>query len=187
MAYTAQCGDVFLSDSDRLGAKMVKFLQQAPTLWQWLWRALRNTQEPVNYYHGGIILSQEQLIEQQWKFQYGQTSKISPRKVVIYRLKGLTDHDREYIKAKALADLGHIYGLALIMGKTLTWLTGINWFQQFLGKEFSKTEICVTEVARIYQDHCKFGVKRYQEVTTKILDEWCSNPNNGWEVVYKNG
>jgi hypothetical protein len=187
MEYLAQCGDIFLSDSDRSGAKMVKFLQTAPTVYQYIWRAIRNTQQPVNYYHAGMVLDQTNIVEQQWKFQYGLTAKILPRKVVIYRLRGLTDHDREYLRDKAWSDLGHTYGLALILGKTLTWLTGINWFQQFLGKEFSKTEICVTQVARVYQDNCKFGVKRYQEVTTKIIDEWCSNPLNGWEVVYRNG
>ena len=93
MNYTPVCGDVFLCDSPRFSATMVKFLMQSPTVWQQVWRYMFNTLQPVRYYHGGLVIG-DQIIEQQGVVQYGITDKILSRKITIYRKKSLTNQQR---------------------------------------------------------------------------------------------
>jgi hypothetical protein len=192
MEYTAQCGDIFLCDSNKTGAKIVKFLQQAPTIWQWIWRQIRHTQEPVRYYHAGMILSDEQMIEQQWKVQYGDTQKILSRKIIIYRYKNNNPkkfserYFQRVVKSRAEEDLGKIYDIPQLIGKTLTWLTGIKLFVRLLGGLSKEEEICVTRIGDWYEGICNFGVKTRSEITTKIIDEYCQNHPEEWEIVYQN-
>ena len=200
MEYKAQCGDIFLCDSDRTGAKIVKFFMTAPTVWQHLWRKFRGTQEIVRYYHAGMILSDEQMIEQQGKVQYGKTQKILSRKISIYRYK-ISDQNNFYygipieqrikqlqdlLKNRAIEDLGKGYDILQIVGKTLTWLTGIKLFVRVLGGITREEEICVTRDADWYWPVCQFGCKTKSELTTKIMDEYCLNHPEEWEVVYIN-
>jgi hypothetical protein len=182
--YRAQMGDIFLCDSDRPAAKMAKFFMIAPTLWQYLWRKLRHTQQVVNYYHAGMILNDSAMIEQQGVVQYGLTQKILSRKIVIYRKKSLTITQQMQLSAYANSDLGRGYGIALILGKTLSWLTGIIWFQDFIGRETKNQMICINRVCKWYREIDLFGVKSYFDSTTKTVDEFCANSHD-WEVVYK--
>lgn len=200
MEYKAQCGDIFLCDSDRTGAKIVKFLMTAPTIWQHLWRKFRGTQETVRYYHAGMILDDNQMVEQQWKVQYGETQKILSRKVIIYRYK-ISEPDRVYygmtretrlnlikmsLRNAAVEDIGKTYDIPQLIGKTLTWLTGIKLFVRVLGEWSREEEICVTRVAHWYKGICSFGCKTPSEITTKIIDEYCELWEDEWEVVYSN-
>lgn len=187
MNYNTQCGDIFLCDSDRFGAKMVKFLQQAPTLWQWIWRYFRGKQEPVRYYHAGMILDDKQMIEQQWKVQYGNTSKIFSRDIIIYRKKNLTQDQIAGLRLNSVGDLNKIYDIPQLIGKTLTWLTGIKFFVRLLGGLSTEEEICVTRIGDWYDGLCDFGVPTNSEMTTKIIDEYCLSHPDEWEIVYKNG
>ena len=199
MEYIAQCGDIFLTNSDKTGAKIVKFLQQAPTLWQWIYRQIKGTQEPVRYYHAGMVLSSKQIIEQQWEVQFGQTADILNKDVIIYRYKEndkniiysdkIAKIDRvgrikEVVKSRAIEDLGKIYDIPQLIGKTLTWLTGIKWFVRFLGGLSKEEEICVTRITEWYDNICEFGVPTNSEITTKIIDEYCQAHPEEWEIVY---
>ena len=184
--YIPKCGDIFLCDSDRTAAKMVKFLMQSPTVWQQIWRAMRGTLEPVRYYHAGMVLDIVNMIEQQWKVQLGETNKILSRKIIIYRMKGLSISDVENLRIRAEADYGKIYDIPQLIGKTLTWLTGIKLFVRILSELSKEEEICVTRDADWYWPLCKFGCKTRGEITTKIMDEYCMNHPEEWEVVYQN-
>jgi hypothetical protein len=186
MEYKARCGDIFLCDSDRTGAKIVKFLMTAPTIWQHVWRKIRGTQEIVRFYHAGMIISNEQMVEQQWKVQYANTQKILGRKVIIYRNKNITEDGQWIFKGKAAEDIGKTYDIPQLIGKTLTWLTGIKLFVRFLGSWSNEEEICVTRVGDWYEGICNFGVKTKSEITTKILDEYCQKHTDEWEIAYTN-
>lgn len=183
---TFKTGDIFLCDSDRIGARVVKFLMTAPTLWQYIWRAIRKTQQSVRFYHAGMIIDDNILIEQQGKVQYGETSKILGRKVIVYRLKNAPDAVRNLLKERAVADLGQGYDGWLILGKTLTWIFYLEWFEDFFGWVGKTLEICVTRVAHWCKGICAFGVSDHSEVTTKIMDEYCQRHPEEWEVVYQN-
>lgn len=178
-------GDIFLSDSDRTGAKIVKFFQTAPTVWHYIYRAIRGTQHKVRYYHAGMIIDQMQLIEQQGEVKYANTNKILSRNVIIYRLDSLTQKQKTTLYNRAVHDVGEGYDVPLIIGKTLTWLTGIKWFATILGKLSRNEEICVTRVAKWYNGICNFGVANHHLVTTKIMDEYCLYSPK-WSVVYQN-
>jgi len=187
MNYEPKFGDIFLSDSNRLGAKIIKFLQEAPTLWHWIYRQIRGTQQTCRYYHAGMVFDYEQIIEQQGKVQVVPLKKILSRSIVIYRYKILNDFERRLIRTRATEDIGKGFDIPLIIGKTLTWLTGIRWFATIIGKLSKNEEICISRVAKWYRGICTFGVKDYNLVTTKILDEYCLNNSSKWEVVYQNG
>lgn len=186
MNYTAQLGDIFLCDSPRLGARIVKFFMQSPTCWQQLWRYMLNTLQPVRYYHAGMVISDTQIIEQQAKVQYGDIQKILSRSITIYRKKSLTDEQRALLKERAIAQLGEGYGVAEVIGHTLTWLTGIRWFVVVLGAITRNSDICVNRVARFYNHIDSFGSKTWYEITTKTMDNYCSKSSD-WEIVYTNG
>jgi hypothetical protein len=191
MKYKAQCGDIFLCDSDRSGAKVVKFLMTAPTIWHWIYRQIRGTQESVRFYHSGMIISDKQMIEQQWKVQYGETQKILNRKIIIYRNKTVSNISQHPFRQmllynRATEDLDKTYDILQLIGKTLTWFTGIKLFVRFLGNLSKEQEICVTRIGDWYDGICNFGIKTKHEMTTKIIDEYCQCHPNEWEIVYYN-
>lgn len=187
MDYKPQTGDIFLCDSDRMGAKMVKFFMQAPTLWQWIWRYMLNTQETVRFYHAGMILNETQIIEQQGKVQIDDINKIFPRKIVIYRMKYLTPTSQLIIQTRAKSDIGKTYGIVLVLAKTLTWLTGLTLFVNVFGALDRQHEICINRVCKWYNHFCDFGSKKYFVDNTKTVDEYCQKHPEEWEVVYQNG
>jgi len=180
-----KAGDIFLCDSDRIGAKIVKFLMTAPTVWHYIWRHFKGTQKHVRYYHAGMMLSATQLIEQQGRVQLDSADKILSRDVVVYRMKNLEDEARLILCVEAMSEIGHGYDIPLIFGKTLTWLTGIRLFTDILGFLSVNEEICVTRVGWWYLGLCQFGVKNHSELTTLIMDEYCMKSAD-WEVVYQN-
>ena len=181
--YKAKLGDVFLCDSDRTAARIVKFFMQSPNIYLQVWRAMTNTLQPVRYYHAGLVISDSQIIEQQSKVQYGDTQKILSRRITIYRKKSLTEDQKALIKERAIAQIGQGYGVEDVIGHTLTWLTGIRWFTVILGALSRDNDICVNRVARFYRKIDDFGSKTWYEITTKTLDEYCAKSPD-WEVVY---
>jgi hypothetical protein len=184
MEYKAKVGDIFLCDSDRTGAKIVKFFMTASTAWQYIWRAINHTQEEVRYYHAGMILFDNVMIEQQSKVQYGDTQKILSRRITIYRKKSLTLEQQRLLKERAEAQLGQGYGVEDVIAHTITWLTGIRLFTYVIGALSRNSDICVNRVARWYNHIDDFGTNKY-EITTKVMDEYCSfSPD--WQVVYTN-
>lgn len=187
MEYKAQVGDIFLCDSDRGAAKMVKFLMQSPTVWQQIWRWMTKRLQPVRYYHAGLILSQEQMIEQQGKVQYGETAKILSRRITIFRKTGLTLQQAVDISEAAKGDLGEGYGVMSVFGKLFTWLTGCPLFTDIM--HIGDADICVNRIAYWYwkSDGDLFGVKNFRRTTTKTMDEYLMKKENGWEIVYTNG
>lgn len=186
MNYIPQTGDIFLCDSNRIGARIVKFLMQAPTIWQWIWREIRGTQEPVRFYHAGMVLDRERIVEQQAKVQYGEVKKILSRKIVIYRKKNLRGEDQTLLFVRAINDLGEGYGVLLVFAKLFTWLTGLTLFVNILGALDRKHEICINRVCRWYNHICDFGSTKYFEDNTKTVDEYCQNHPEEWEIVYQN-
>jgi hypothetical protein len=202
MNYIPEIGDIFLCDSDRIGAKIVKELMRAPTIYQYIWRAIKGTQEEVRYYHAGMILG-DQLIEQQSKVHLDNTDKILSRRVIIYRHRKklpvrifggesfYTDSGKiekiipDTVKVRALDDLGNRYDILEVIGKMLTWLTGIKLFTVISG-EFTKEHICVTAVAYWWWGFCQFGEKYHSLLTTKKMDEYCRNHPEEWEIIYQN-
>lgn len=187
MDYKAKVGDIFLCDSDRTAAKMVKFLMQSPTIWQQIWRWATKRLQPVRYYHAGLIISDEQMIEQQGKVQYGETKKILSRRITIYRKKTLTDQQRLDLGEAAKTDIGEGYGVLSVLGKALTWLTGIYLFEDLM--HIGDADICVNRIAYWYwkSNGELFGEKNFRRTTTKTMDEYCAHYTDEWEVVYQNG
>ena len=186
MTYNPECGDIFLCDSDQVGAKIVKFLQQSPTVWQQIWRFFTHRLEEVRFYHAGMIIDDLQIIEQQWKVQYADINKIFDRRIIIYRMKHLGNTNMNIVRQRAIEDIGKIYDIPQLIGKTLTWLTGIKWFVRFLGKLSKEEEICVTRVGDWYENICDFGVRTKHEITTKVIDDYCRRRVEEWEIVYQN-
>lgn len=174
-------GDIFISDSNKTGAKIVKFLMVSPTIWHWL----IGIRDEVRFYHPGIVIDQYRVIEQQSKVLIRSTEKcIFSRPHIILRNKTLSDKQRKFIITLAKQDLGKGYDILLIFGKLFTWLTGIKWFVRHI--EQKEKEICVTRVAKWYYQATgiTFGKKTWNEVTTDDLDDFCTIEDaENWEII----
>ena len=188
-------GDIFFTDSDKTGPKIVKFLMQSPTLFHWAIGKIGGIFSkkfkakfisPVRMYHAGIFLSPEVFIEQQWKIEYNNNVQgILDKKHVIWRYKHLTEEQADKIQNLAESRLGTSYDLWLILGKTLTWLTGIKWFVKNV--EAKNKDICITFVAYLYFTCVgyKWGRRTWHEITTDIMDDWNAVHKEDWEVISK--
>lgn len=180
-------GDIYLTDSVRLGPRIVKFLMQEPTIWHQIYHFFANTLNKVDYYHAGLVVSPETCLEQQWKVQAASVKDAiySKQKYVIYRKTNLTTMQFFYLSQIATGEVGKSYDLLLILGKFATWLTGIKWFVRHCQQP--NKEICVTRVAWWFYRAgiCKFGKETWHEITTDIIDDYCKAHPLEWEVVYR--
>ncbi len=178
-------GDIFLCNSARFSAKVVKFLQQEPTIWVWIYKKLfKKEMNKVEYYHAGMVISKTEIIEQQWKVQKDELDKILTREVIIFRKNNLTEEDRKRLYNFAIVDLGKTYDIALMFGKFLTWITGIKWFAEKIQQ--GDKEFCISAVADWYEQIGeKFGVEKKELITTDIMEEYCLKSEE-WDTVYLN-
>jgi hypothetical protein len=175
-------GDIFLVDSDAYYAKMVKFLMQAPTVWQWAWRKLRGTQQEVRFYHAGMLVDDLRVIEQQDIVELELiTAAFLNKPHIVYRNPRLSETERNKLVTFAKLEIGEKYDIILIFGKLFTWLTGLGFFTKLV--QGIDREICVTRVAKWYQKvvGIAFGKTTWHEVTTDVIDDWCKK--DGWEIV----
>lgn len=182
-----QRGDLFLVDSDKTGAKIVKFFMTAPTWYQHLWRKIRGTQEEVKFYHVGMFIDRNTIIEQQSKVIEKSSSKIlsTGDRVCIIRKVGITAEEKDELIRIAREDLGEGYDVVNCIGKFLTWLTGITLFARYV--EIPNQEICVCRGAYWYRRALEilFGAKRHSELTThKVYKYTDANPDE-LKIVYE--
>lgn len=184
--YRPQLGDIFLCDSDRFAAKIVKFLMQSPTIYHQIYRWIFKKLEPVNYYHAGMIIDNETIVEQQGKVQLKPLSKILSRRIIIYRKKDLTLLDQYQLKLNVNKDMGKHYGILLVLAKAFAWLTGMFFIVNWIGRLDKTHQICINRVCKWYDGICDFGSKGYFLDNTKTVDEYCRNNSEVWEIVYKN-
>lgn len=185
--YEPQTGDIILEDSNRFGARMVKYFMRSPTLWQDLYRMFKKTLENVEYYHVAMIHQVKDgkitEIEQQNKVQIGDWNKDHPQ--IIFRKKNLPMSKQRMLRWFSECYLGGGYDIVNIFGKLLTWLTGFKFFARYV--EWPIDEICVNRVAHWYNMIVRedFGVQEHSELTTHQLYKYLLN-NSEYEVVYKN-
>ena len=174
-------GDIFISDSERIGAKIVKFLMVSPTIRHWI----IGIRDEVRFYHPGMVINQDEVIEQQSKVIIRSTERcIFLRPHIVYRHKKLTIHERLYLVELAKKDIGQGYDILLIFGKLFTWLTGIKVFTRWIQQK--DKEICVTRLARwyYYATGVRFGKKTWHEVTTDDVDDYCAiYDDENWETI----
>lgn len=190
-AYNPQTGDIILEDSNKTGAKIVKFFMTAPTIWQHIWRALWNTQTKVPYYHVAMILNDgfngftglADIIEQQYKVQLDDWNPNTVQ--IIFRRRNLSSEQKSKLKVVALVDQGEKWDVLNAFGKFLTWLTGIPLFGMFI--QWPTQEICVCRVASWYEEVLKekFGCLTHSEITTQKMYEYLLRSNK-YDIVYLN-
>ena len=180
-------GDFFIVDSNRTGARIVKFLMTAPNMFVHLWRKIRGTQEKVFYYHAGIFSDPDNIIEQQKLTQEVSSSKLlsTGNNLLIFRVKNLNDEDRYNIVTSARETIGDFYGVVSCIGKTLTWITTIKWFARHI--YWGRTNICINKACKWYLDAIEenFGSKYYHELTTHLVYKYVMAYPEKVEIVYK--
>ncbi len=182
-----QAGDIFLVDSTKTGAKIVKFLQTAPTIWQHLWRKIRGTQEIVEFYHVGMFKDHYKIIEQQWRVVQKSSAKLlnTSNELLIIRKKNLTEYQRKALVLVAEKDLGEGYDIVNCFGKLFTWLTFIPYFARYI--QLPNQDICVNRVAYWYKKAISvtFGAKTHSELTTHTIYKYIMLHLDEFEIVYK--
>jgi len=180
-------GDIFLIDSEKTGAKIVKFLQTAPTVWQHIWRAIADEQDIVKYYHAGCFLNPFQIIEQQGVVRVKDSDGVlnSTNNKCFIRYKLATNEQRYFFQKLSLIDVGRGYDVLNILGKTVTWLTGIKWFAQHI--ESKDKEICVNRVAAWYKEFFNedFGAKHHSELTTHTMYNYIKSHPEKFELIFE--
>ena len=174
-------GDIILVDSNKTGPKIVKFLMTAPTVWQHIWRKIRGTQEKVKYYHVAMVYDIDNIAEQQWKVRITSIPKYEHYAVIRY--KNLTIEQAEQLKGEVQKDIGKNWDILNVLGKTLTWLTGIKFFAAFI--QWPEQEICVDRVVEWYYRVLgfKFGGWTIEAVTTHSLYKWLKNHPENFEFL----
>lgn len=185
-----QTGDIFFVDSNKTGAKIVKFFQTAPTWYQHLWRKIRGTNEKVLFYHVGLFSDPHNLIEQQNKVIVRSNKKLlsTGNKVIVFRLTALTKVERSHLLKVAMEDLGKKYDVVNCTGKILTWLTGIPYFAKYM--QMPNQDICIIRIAYWYKKafSITFGAKTHSELTTHSLYKYLMchlRSTDDWEIVYE--
>lgn len=180
-----QSGDMFFTNNFKTGAKIVMFLMTAPTCWHHLlWKITgRIEKERPRFYHAGMVLNQDEMIEQQSTVRVSDTGRIFGKDYVVWRNKKLTEQDRNKLVETAMADLGEGYGIAECIGKAIAWVTGIQWFSNAF--DMKDRAICVIRVAEWYKGAVKidFGVVDPDYLTTKAIDVYCQQHSEDWECV----
>jgi len=181
-----QPGDFFLVDSNKTAPKIIKFLMTAPTCWHHLWRKIIGTQEFVRFYHAGLFLDKDTIIEQQSKVQIKSSEKLlnTANSLLIFRKKYLTESDRVRLCTIAKESLGQWYGVMSCIGKTLTWITGIKFFCRYV--RIPTTEICINRVCDWYKRGIweEFDSKTHTELTTHSVYKYIMRNPELFEIVY---
>ncbi len=184
---TFQPGDVFLVDSHRTGAKIVKFFQTAPTWVQHIWRKIRGTQEKVLFYHVGMMYDKFNIIEQQSKVIKRDNTKLlnTNNELLVIRKIGITKQEQERLIEVAEKDLGERYDVLNIFGKLFTWLTGIPLFAMFM--QFPNQDICINRVAYWHKEALgdKFGGSTHSILTTHMLYKYILSRPDVYKIVYR--
>ena len=187
MSIEFQTGDIFFVDSQKTGAKIVKYFQTAPTIFQHYWRKIRGTQEKVLYYHVGMFSDQHNLIEQQGKVIVRSANKLlnTNNEVLVIRRKGLSKIEQNYLLKVAMEDLGEGYDVVNCFGKFFTWLTGIPYFAMYM--QMPNQDICINRVAYWYRKafNITFGADTHSELTTHTLYKYLMAHLDEWEVIYR--
>lgn len=189
-------GDIIFEDSDRTGAKIVKFLMTAPNVWIHIWRAIKGTQEKVEYYHPTLVVPEGKMIEQQWKVQVTSNENINKKKYIVFRPhpKKIFDSafNDEYFVIwlinNAEKEIGQKWGvLHTLFGRFPTWLTGIPYFARYV--KLPNEEVSAGRVARwLYLTYGeKFGHVRYTEATTHTMVKWMLAHPEYYEVIERVG
>ena len=178
-----QTGDIFFTDNFSTASKIVKFLMQSPTIYQQLWRWFKGTLNEVRFYHAGMVLNEEEMIEQEEDVRIRPVVKIFKKDYIIWRKNDLTEQEKNRLVEVAVADLGEGYDVLLCVGKLFTWLTGIPFFTRWIQQK--EKEICVTRVAYWYSEALgeDFGCKNWNFVTTDIIDDYCVVNFKDWTQV----
>ena len=176
-----EAGDIFLTDADHVGAKIVKFLMISPTIWHWL----VGIRDEVRFYHAGMCVGVDRVIEQQRRVEFETVydAILKKKAYIVWRKRNLTEEQKLKLLNIATADLGEGYDILLIFGKLLTWITGIKWFVRNI--ESKNKDICITRVGSWFfmTNIENFGKKTWHELTTDVLDNWCLAHPNAWEIV----
>lgn len=189
-------GDLFLTDSDRTQARVIKFMMWTPTVWHYLYRRIFDWEnlkyEYPSFYHAGIIVNNYQIVEQQRRLEidsientFKNKSYIVLRKRKISRQKRL--NIAYYTRNLCQKEKGLSYDIPLCFGKLFTWLTGMPLFTRWI--QAREKEICITRAGHIYKKCIgeTFGVKTHHELTTKIVYDYCITHPDEWEVVEVGG
>ncbi|KKM02511.1 hypothetical protein LCGC14_1783650 [marine sediment metagenome] len=179
-------GDFAIVDSSRFGAKAVKYLMRSPTIWQDFYRMATNTLEIPLHYHALMFENGDYIIEQQGKCIRRTSEKIlnTNNNLIIFRIKGISQEDRQNLITVAKADLGKGYGVISCLAKFLTWTTFIPYFARYI--KWDNTHICINRICKwAYQVTDElFGKKTYLESTTWSLYKYVIAHPEKFEIVY---
>lgn len=184
-----QKGDIIFEDSEKTGAKIVKYFMRSPSLWHDLYRIITKKVKKCEYYHPLMILNgnTNEYIEQQFRVQKGQESALlaPERHILVARKVGLSRSDKNRLQAIAEGNIGALWGILESVGKFLTFLTSIPYFARYLrwpNHHVSAVRVCQW----LYETYGEtFGMKTYGENTTKTMVDFIRSHPKQWQIIYE--
>lgn len=187
-------GDIFFTDSNDVGPKIIKFLMASPSVWHYtLGKILltfgkkefveQHLISPVRMYHAGLVTGENSIIEQQWQVEEDTLDSILNKKHIIWQKKSLRADQRQKIVELAKSRLGDYYDVPLMIGKTLGWLTGFHYISNLIQQK--NQDFCVSYVAWCYQEGIgyKWNNRQYSDITTDIIDDYNMEHPEEWKIV----
>lgn len=189
-------GDLIFEDSDAFGAQVVKYLMRSPNLWIDLWRIITGTLEKVDYYHPTLVISDTEMIEQQWRVRLDSVDNINHKKYIVFRPHPSKRWDNSFndefftkvLIDVAKEDIGQKWGIIhTLFGRFPTWLTGIPYFARYV--KLPNEEVSAGRVARwMYEAYGEtFGHVRYTEATTHTMVKWMLAHPEKYEIIERVG
>ena len=175
-------GDIFMTNNFSITSKIVCFLMTEKTLWIHLYKLLTKKKlNEVRFYHVGMVLDQDTMIEQQGKVEINSTSKIFRKNYIIWRNTNLTEEQAFKLQLIAEGDLGEGYGILECIGKTISWLTGIKYFSKWF--DMKDRAICAIRTIEWYNTIGEtFGKSNPNYHTTDTLDEFLQQSEE-WQII----
>ena len=179
-------GDFALVDSKKFCPKFVKYLMRSPTIWHDFFRMITGKLENPLHYHALMFLNKDSIIEQQKYVQINSSKKLlnTNNNLFIFRLKGLSSIERNYLCKVAMEDLQEGYDILNCLGKFLSWVTGIKFFARYI--QLPNQDVCINRIAYWIRKafNITFGAKTHSELTTWSFYKYVIAHPEKFEIIY---
>ena len=135
--------------------------------------------------HAAMAVSNKLLTESLFRVTVGPIAKYHGQPCIVYRMVGLSDHEREMIALKAVSVEGKRYGWAKIPLFALDSLFRTYLFTSRVG--VTSFKVCSELIAWAYEKtlaYKPFGLG-WRSISPDIIDDYCSH-SAYWNVIYDN-
>lgn len=170
-----EAGDIILTRANTLLSKAIRWFE-------------KKRSGDSRFSHAALALgeltTQEEVIESLIKVTRGPLSKYNGQQIIVYRMKGLTDKQRNEIVLKAVSVEKEGYAWFKIPLFAMDSIFRTYFFTRYFG--LSNFKVCSELIAWAYETVLgkkPFGLG-WRSVSPDVIDDFCANGPLNWEVIY---